>query len=139
MVCDQHGMPLAMHLTPVQKHESPWFEHVMDKVCLKRKGRGRPRKRAFWVIADRGYSAARIRKWCRNRGIVCVIPSKKNEKKKRRINKELYKKRNVVERMFSWLKENRRVATRYDKLSTNYLAFVQWAAIRLMLRRLAPS
>jgi transposase len=43
----------------------------------------------------------------------------------------LYRERNVVERLVGRLKEYRRIATRYDKLAKSYLAFVQFAAIRL--------
>jgi len=42
--------------------------------------------------------------------------------------------RNRVERFFNRIKQCRRVATRYDKLAANYLAFVQLASIRLWLR-----
>jgi transposase len=42
--------------------------------------------------------------------------------------------RNLVERFFNKIKHCRRVATRYDKLAANYLAFVQLASIRLWLR-----
>ena len=46
----------------------------------------------------------------------------------------LYRARNLVERFFNKIKHYRRVATRYDKLAANYLAFVQLASIRLWLR-----
>ena len=42
--------------------------------------------------------------------------------------------RNLVERFFNKIKQCRRVATRYDKLAANYLAFIQLASIRLRLR-----
>ena len=42
--------------------------------------------------------------------------------------------RNLVERFFNKIKQCRRVATRYDKLAANYLAFVKLACIRLWLR-----
>jgi hypothetical protein len=45
----------------------------------------------------------------------------------------LYRARNRVERFFNRIKQCRRVATRYDKLAANYLAFVQLASIRLWL------
>ena len=46
----------------------------------------------------------------------------------------LYRERNRIERFFNRIKQCRRVATRYDKLAANYLAFVQLASIRLWLR-----
>jgi transposase len=42
--------------------------------------------------------------------------------------------RNLVERFFNKIKQCRRIATRYDKLAANYLAFVKLAAIRVWLR-----
>ena len=42
--------------------------------------------------------------------------------------------RNLIERFFNKIKQCRRVATRYDKLAANYLAFVKLACIRLWLR-----
>ena len=42
----------------------------------------------------------------------------------------LYRARNRVERFFNRIKQCRRVATRYDRLAANYLAFVQLASIR---------
>ena len=42
--------------------------------------------------------------------------------------------RNHIERFLNRIKQCRRVATRYDKLASNYLAFVQLASIRLWLR-----
>ena len=45
-----------------------------------------------------------------------------------------YRARNLVERFSNKIKQCRRVATRYDKLAANYLAFIQLASIRLWLR-----
>jgi transposase len=38
-----------------------------------------------------------------------------------------------VERFFNKIKQYRRIATRYDKLTANYLAFIQLAFVRLWL------
>jgi transposase len=46
----------------------------------------------------------------------------------------LYRARNLVERFFNKIKRCRRVATRYDKLAANYLAFIKPASIRIWLR-----
>jgi transposase len=49
-------------------------------------------------------------------------------------SRHLYRARNLVERFFNKIKQCRRVATRYDKLAANYLAFIQLASIQLWLR-----
>ena len=49
-------------------------------------------------------------------------------------DKELYKRRNEIERLFRKLKGFRRVFTRFDKLAVMYLAFVVFALIVLALK-----
>jgi transposase len=44
-----------------------------------------------------------------------------------------YRQRNVIERRFGWLKENRRLMTRFDKLAKSYGAM---ASLACVMRRL---
>ena len=46
----------------------------------------------------------------------------------------LYRSRNLVEQFFNKIKQCRRIATRYDKIAANYLAFLKLASIRIWLR-----
>ena len=46
-------------------------------------------------------------------------------------------KRWVVERTFAWLGRCRRLARDFESLSRNALAFLRWASVRLMLRKLS--
>jgi hypothetical protein len=50
-----------------------------------------------------------------------------------------YRRRAKVENCVGWLKENRRVGTRYDKLAASFLAFVSLAIVRRYLKILAPD
>ncbi|MGY4280826.1 transposase [Bradyrhizobium sp. LM2.7] len=59
------------------------------------------------------------------------IPPKSSRSEPICFSPYLYRSRNRVERFFNRIKQCRRVATRYDKLAANYLAFVQLASIRL--------
>ncbi|MBP9693726.1 MAG: transposase [Alphaproteobacteria bacterium] len=52
----------------------------------------------------------------------------------REYDKDLYKERNQIERMFNKMKHFRRVATRYDKLAVSHMAFVLLSAIYLWLK-----
>ena len=83
------------------------------------------------LLADRGYDANWIRALAVSRGAWANIPPKHNRKDPIPF---LYRARNLVERFFNKIKHYRRVATRYDKLAANYLAFVKLACIRLWLR-----
>jgi transposase len=50
-----------------------------------------------------------------------------------------YRRRNVVERLVAWLKERRRLATRYEKLARHYLAVVKLAMVERCLRLTLPD
>jgi putative transposase len=63
------------------------------------------------------------------RGTVPVIPNNPTRKRIHPFNARAYRQRNIIERMFCRLKDWRRVATRYDKLATNFTAAVLIAAI----------
>ncbi len=86
------------------------------------------------VLADRGYDADYIVTAAEVMGAQAVIPPKSNRKIQREYDTELYKERNLVERLFNKLKHFRRVATRYDKTAAAFLAFIHVAAIYLWLK-----
>ena len=135
LLCDRQGIPLAVTLSPGQRHESVWFECTMDSVRIPRR-RGRPRRRPHRLGADKGYSFPRIRRWLRQRGIGAVIPTRTNQRS-RRFDRVAYRERNVVERCVCVLKEARRVATRYEKLARHYLGMLTLAMIACVLGALA--
>ena len=85
------------------------------------------------LLADKGYDTNAIIKAAKALGIEVCIPSKKNRKEQREINKETYKHRHIVENVFQVLKEWRGIATRYAKKTCSFLAAVR---IRLMVRYL---
>ncbi|MNG12775.1 hypothetical protein D3C84_964100 [compost metagenome] len=52
----------------------------------------------------------------------------------RLLDKQKYRERNVIDWLFGWLKEHRRLATRYCKLARIYAAMVTLACWRRCLR-----
>lgn len=84
------------------------------------------------VIADRGYDVNRIVKLIESQQATAVIPSCKNRKKQRTCDWWLYKERHLVACLFNKLKHYRRLATRYDKLSCTFKAFLLLASILLL-------
>ena len=83
------------------------------------------------LLADRGYDADWIRAFAIQRGAWANVPPRCNRREPICFKSHLYRGRNLVERFFNKNKQCRRVATRYDKLAANYLAFIQLASIRL--------
>ena len=78
--------------------------------------------------ADKGYDTDALRRRVEANGTLPNIPPKENRRWKNCFSPFLYRARNAVERMFCRLKDFRRVATRYDRLATNFLAAVCLAA-----------
>jgi transposase len=54
-------------------------------------------------------------------------------------DKETYRRRSVIERCIGWLKESRRIGTRFEKLAVNFLAMIKLAIIRRYFRVLDLS
>ena len=127
---DGQGIPLGVTATPGQRNEAPEFENVMQ-ACLVNTFRKQKRPQA--LAADRAYSSNAIRQYIAKLGIEDVIPTRSNETRHYHFDKEKYKARNVVERAIGWIKECRRVATRYDKIIDNYLAMVKIAISRMLM------
>ena len=86
------------------------------------------------VLADRAYGASDIRDYiCRNSAL-SFIPDKVNSKIKHSFDEEVYKQRNIVERFFNKIKNNRHIAMRFDKLSFCFCNFLLLAAIKIKLQ-----
>jgi transposase len=137
LVCDGRGLPMAVTVTAGQRHESTQFEAVMGQVRVPRPV-GRPRCRPRKLAGDKGFSYPRIRRELRRRGIKAVIPTRKDQRRLPRFDKATYRRRIVVERCIGWLKESRRLATRFEKLAENFLAMVKLAMLERLLKSLLP-
>jgi transposase len=126
LICDGEGTPLAVAVSPGQQHET------QQAIPLLEEATAWPEQPAK-VAGDKGYSAGWLRDWLKERGITPVIASKKNEARDPQFDRKAYRKRNIVERCIGSLKWFRRVATRYEKLATHYLAMVTLAIIFRLL------
>jgi transposase len=123
LICDGHGTPLAAMLTAGQAHEAKSAQTLVDAVKIGR--RTRPRR----IAGDKGYSYPFVRRMLKERRIMPVIPTKSNQPPDPLFDKQAYRRRNVIERLVGWLKERRRLCTRFEKLAENYLAMVKLAFI----------
>ena len=92
------------------------------------------------LAGDKGYRADWIDEYLLELGIQPVIPSKENEDRDARgveFDKELYRRRSIVEQLIGWLKESRRVFSRFEKTAVNFGGFIKIAFIRRYLDLLA--
>ena len=131
--CEGKGKPITFLLSPGQLMKSIFLAQLMEQGAVKRSGAGRPRLRPLRVVGDKGYTGRRIRSYLRRRGIRFTIPRLSNEPRRGPFSGEIYRQRNVVERAINRLKQWRRIATRYEKLATNYTAMITIACILLWL------
>ena len=122
-VVDTNGLPVHLALTPGEAHDNRLCSVLLSALPAQ-----------TMLLADRGYDADWIRELARQQGAWANIPPKRNRKDPICFSPYLYRARNLVERFFNKIKQCRRVATRYDKLAANYLAFVKLASIRILLR-----
>ena len=136
LVADGHGLPLAIHVTAGQVHESTQFEEVLNRVHI-RQPLGPPRTRPECVAGDKGYSYPRIRSWLHRHSIRVVIPRRSDQKPddgRHRFDTKLYRRRCTIEQCVGWLKECRRLCTRFEKLAVNFIAMIHVAFIERYLR-----
>ena len=85
------------------------------------------------LLADKGYDADAIRQELAKADVEAVIPTKSNRRIPIPHDREKYRWRNLVERLFSKLKNWRQVAARYDKAKGSYLGFVALASFKLSI------
>jgi transposase len=121
LAVDGLGRPTKILLTPGQDHDvTQGPELIKDSEADK-------------VIADKGYDSDDFVAAIELQGATPVIPPRSNRIEPRDYDRQDYKQRNVVERFISFLKQSRRVATRYEKTARNFLGFVLFASTLVAL------
>lgn len=86
-----------------------------------------------YVAADAGYDSDPYRETLRSNNNIPVIPGRKNRKEPVIYDKKIYALRRRIENLFGRIKENRRLAVRYEKSDIAFLAFVAIALIKSYL------
>lgn len=122
--CNAAGLPIGVVLSEGEAHDVTAYDALMaerdsDPGAL---------------LADKGYDSDAIRADLRDRGAAPEVPTKRNRTVQYSVSKPLYALRSRIECCIGHLKEQRRIATRYDKLATSFLGFVLLGCIRLWSR-----
>ena len=133
MVAASARSAVIFALSPGQDHDAPHGRKLLRKLGpQKRKQEGEQLQ--LFLVADRAYEGNETRQLAVALGYTPVIPPKSNRRHPWDYNREIYRRRNEVERLFRRLKGYRRVFTRYDKLDVIFLAFITLALIHDTLR-----
>ena len=89
------------------------------------------------LAMNRAYEGDETRRLVRDLGMTPVVPPKANRKAEWECDRETYKLRNEVERLFRRFKGCRRLFTRFDKLDATFLGFLNLAVVFEMMQDLA--
>jgi transposase len=137
---DGAGRPLAIVVTAGNRNDCTQLTSVLETIRVPRIGPGHPRTRPDHLIGDKGYRSQAVRTRLRRRGIAHTIPERADRVRNRArrggrggrppaLDRQIYRRRNVVERCFNRLKQWRGIATRYDKTTQSYRAAVTLASL----------
>lgn len=116
-VCDGNGKPLILLLSEGQVSDYRGAASILPAL---------PDARV--LIADKGYDSDWFRQALTSLGIEPCIPGRSGRKKPVEYDKQVYRQRNLIERMFGRLKDWRRIATRYDRCAHTFMSAITIAA-----------
>lgn len=90
------------------------------------------------LIGDRQYDSNKLDAELAEMGIDMIAPNHVSRKQQTQDGRKLrrYKRRWLIERLFSWLMRSRRLVTRYERKAANFLALLQLACAQILWRRL---
>jgi transposase len=109
-------------LTAGQCHDAPQAEALIEGYATQA------------LIADKGYDSGPLIDVIEASGVEAIIPPRSNRKEQREYDKHLYKERHLVECFINKIKHYRRVFSRFEKLSKNYLGFLSFVSALIWLR-----
>lgn len=129
---------MEFQLTGGQVHESTVAEKLLETADANlMDADGEPVAWPVHVAGDKGYRSDWFDAYLDERGITPVIPSKENENRDARLapfDKDVYRQRNIIERLIGWLKENRRIFSRFEKTAINFGGMLKMAFIQRYLK-----
>ena len=86
------------------------------------------------MLTEKAYAGNETRQPVLDPGMIPVVPPKSNRPDPWEYDREPYKKRNEVERLFRRLKGFRRIFSRFEKLDVVFLGFINFVLIVEALR-----
>ncbi len=128
MVAADARTAMTFSLSPGQAHDAAEGRKLLSRlrpVCTP----GRPQQENLHVVMDRAYEGNETRQLALELGFIPVVPPLSTRVAPWEYDKEVYKRRNEVERLFRRLKGFRRIFSRFDKLDALFLGFILLALI----------
>ena len=126
MVAANDRIAVAFSVSPGNAHNALEGRKLMAQ-------QGKP-QRGTALIMDKAYEDNATRRLVLDLGFEPVVPPKSNRIEPWEYNREMYKQRNEVERLFRRLKGFRRIFSRFEKLDAIFIGFIVFALIVDALR-----
>ena len=129
-IADSHGLPIAVGVTSASANESTLVEGTLAQRHIA----AVPQR----LIGDKVYDSdpldARLGQL---HGIEMISPNRQ-KRRKTQDGRPLrrYLRRWKIERLFAWLKNFRRLTSRWERYSTNFLGMVQLGCLLILMRHL---
>ena len=126
MVAADARTAITFSLSPGQAHDAPQGRKLLNRL-------GQQDDNPL-LIMDRAYEGDETRQLALALGYTPVVPPKRNRLDPWQYDREMYKRRNEIERLFRRLKGFRRIFSRFEKLDVIFLGFILFALIFDALR-----
>ena len=121
MVAADARTAIAFALSPGNAHDAPEGRALLEDLG--------PMPGELPMLMDKAYEGDETRQLVLDLGMIPVVPPKSNRLDPWEYDRELYKKRNEVERLFRRLKGFRRIFSRFENLDVLFLAFLVFVLI----------
>ncbi|MGA3129492.1 MAG: IS5 family transposase [Terracidiphilus sp.] len=126
MVAADARTAVVFALSPGNAHDAPEGRALLEDLG--------PMPEGLPMLMDKAYERNETRQLVLDLGMIPVVPPKSNRLDPWEYDRELYKKRNEVERLFRRLKSFRRIFFRFEKLDVVFLAFINFVLVIDALR-----
>lgn len=127
-LADSAGLPLAISIADGSRHDVSLVTQTLDAAFVEEL----PAK----LIGDKAFDSAPLADSLARRDVELIAPQRATTVKRKQDGRALrrYKKRWKVERLFAWLKQFRRINTRWDRKAQNFLGFLLLGCAVILLR-----
>lgn len=126
MVAADARTAITFSLSPGQAHDAPAGRELLQRLGAQ--------STPLHLVMDRAYEGDETRQLALDLGFTPVVPPLKTRISPWEYDREMYKRRNEIERLFRRLKGYRRIFSRFEKLDVMFLGFIVFSLIADALR-----
>ena len=137
LMVDGRGTPIGLHIESASPSEVKLLEATLDSLDIPGK-KVQPER----LIADKGYDSNKARELIESRGMLPIIPARRNNTKATHQDgryMKRYRNRWIIERTNAWLQNFRRLVVRYERSHIIFEGLIHMAFAMMILKRFMSS